>query len=93
MIALLAAAALDVAIDSVVAGVHLAADKPSNEGRVAIVEHSVPPPAPRNSLSRLGPEPFRILEGASIRSGVVVGDHCLAVVRRFEVRCVRRGLE
>ena len=71
--ALFAAAALDVAVDGVVARVEHAAGEPADERRAPIVEHAVPSLDPRNRLGGGAPEPFRIAKRALV---------CLVVTRR-----------
>ena len=74
--ALLAAAALDVAIDARCS--RCSASPPANHrtnGRAAIVEHAVPSPAPGNALGRLGPERLPDPRGSVDTRGVVAGAH------------------
>src|SRR5690606_38199862 len=56
----------DVAVDGIVAGVHLAADEPTGERRPAVVEHLIERPAPLDGAGGLGPEPLAILDRAVV---------------------------
>ena len=71
---LLGAAALDVAIERVVAGVELGAGEPAIERRVRRVEHLVPAPGPIDRLGLLGPEPLGIAQRALVKRAIFVTD-------------------
>src|SRR5262249_2764284 len=58
--ALLAAPAVHVQVERVVAGVHLAAGEPAVEGLARIVEDTVPGPVPVNVRGGRGPEAFGV---------------------------------
>src|SRR5262249_12556871 len=75
--ALLAAPAIDVQVERVVAGVQLAAGEPAVEGLARIVEHTVPGSVPVNVRGGRGPEAF----GVAHRSRV-----CLAIDALRHVR-------
>ena len=69
-----AAAAVDVAIEAVVAGVEPASSEPAVEGRIRVVAHRVPAPVPVQRFRGSGPEFPRVLLRSTV--GVFVyGGH------------------
>ncbi len=63
---LVAAAAGDVTVDRVVAGVEPAAGKPPVERRVGVIENLVPATFPVDVFGRFAPEVGRFLDGAAV---------------------------
>src|SRR5262249_5204066 len=89
--ALLAAAAIDVQIERVVAGVEHAAREPAIEGWAPIVEHAIPAAIPVQLLGRGGPEAGGIRQRAAVGL-VVYGPHLFfPICRRSAFAGLRRS--
>jgi hypothetical protein len=87
---LLGAAAIDVAVERVVAGIELAALEPAVERRIGRIEHLVPALRPVDRLGLLGPESLRVFQRARMQRAVDVARRHrlrpLTVRRRSECR-------
>ena len=66
----LAAALLDVTVESVVAGVDPPTGEPAVEGGAACIEHPIPAPLPVQRHRPLAPETLRVLERPAIRLAI-----------------------
>ena len=61
---------VDMTVDGVVAGIDLAADEPTGERLIVIVEHPVPALLPDDILRRLGPKPLGVLQRPPVGIGI-----------------------
>jgi hypothetical protein len=75
---LIGAAAFDVAVQAVVAGVQLATREPAVERCIAVVQDLVPFLRPCNRLGGVSPEPLGVVDGPGVGFLECVGHVCLS---------------